>query len=152
MLAAPSTPPGLRATLVGGLAAAVLDFAAACVNAGASPIRIGKAIASGLLGQAAFSSGAGPAFLGMAAHTAILLVVAGIYVLAARRMDWLWRNPIVCGLILGVIVYAVMNAIVLPFSAVTQGAGPTDVKRAIQIGIHMVFVGLPITLAAWKVR
>ena len=148
----PDTRPGLKAALVGGLAAAVLDFAAACINSGNSPIRIGKAIASGLMGQAAFKAGDEAAYLGMAAHTAILLVVAGIYVLAARRMDYLWRQPVVCGLIFGVIVYAIMNAIVLPFSAVTQGAGPPDIKRAIQIGIHMLFVGLPIALSAWKVR
>ena len=152
MSSTPATPPGLRAALAGGLAAAVLDFVAACVNSGAGPIRIGRAIASGLMGQAAFKGGDEAAYLGMAAHTGTLLVAAGIYVLAARRMDYLWRNPLVCGLIFGVIVYAIMNAIVLPFSAVSQGAGPPDVKRAIQIGIHMLFVGLPIALSAWKVR
>jgi len=148
----PDTPPGLKAALIGGFAAAVLDFLAAMVNSGNGWVRIGQAIASGLQGQAAFKGGEASAALGVAAHTFILLVVAAIYVLAARRMDWLWRNPIVAGLILGVIVYAIMNAIVVPFSAVTQGAGPPDHKRAIMIGIHMLFVGLPIAVSAWKVR
>lgn len=151
MFETPSTAPGLKAALAGGIAAAALDFIAAMVNSGNGWLRIGQAIASGIQGAAAFKGGAVSAALGVAAHTFILLVVAGIYVLAARRMEWLWRNPVIAGLILGVIVYAVMNAIVLPFSAVKMG-DPPDYKRAIQIGIHMAFVGLPIALAAWKVR
>lgn len=151
MFDTPSTAPGLKAALVGGLAASALDFLAAMVNSGVSWVRVGQAIASGLQGPAAFKGGEASAVLGVAAHTFILLVVAAVYVLAARRMDWLWRNPVIAGVILGVIVYSIMNAIVLPFSAAKLGDAP-DYRRAIQIGIHMAFVGLPIALAAWKVR
>jgi hypothetical protein len=143
--------PGFKAALVGGLAAAVLDFAAACINSGNGPIKIGQAIATGILGPAAFKGGTPAAILGAASHTGILLVVAGIYVLAARRMDYLWRQPLVCGLIFGVIVYSIMNSVVVPFSNTIMGS-PPDIKRLIQIGIHMAFVGLPIALAAWKIR
>lgn len=152
MLDTPATSPGLKAALVGGLAAAVLDFAAACIASGSGPVKIGQVIATGLLGPAAMKAGLPAAVLGAAAHTVILLVVAGIYVLAARRMDYLWRQPVVSGVIFGLIVYGIMNAVVLPFSNTPMGAGPTDLKRAIQIGIHMAFVGLPIALSAWKIR
>lgn len=151
MPTSPDAAPGLKAALVGGLAAAALDFAAACINSGSPPIKIGQAIATGLLGAAAFKGGAQAALLGAAAHTGILLVAGGTYVLAARRMNYLWRQPVVCGVIFGLIVYSIMNSVVVPLSQTTMG-NPTDAKRLIQIGIHMAFVGLPIALAAWKVR
>jgi hypothetical protein len=143
--------PGVSAAIVGGLAAGALDFAAAMVNSGKPPMLIAQSIATGWLGPAAYDAGAPAALLGAASHFGILLGAASIYVLAARRMDYLWRRPAVCGPIFGVIVYAMMNSVIVPLSNTVMGS-PTDLKRIIQIGIHMVCVGLPIALAAWKVR
>ena len=151
MLSTPSVAPGLKAAVVGGLAAGLLDYAAACVNSGKDPIFIGRVIATGWLGKAAIKGGVGAAALGAASHFAILLVVAGIYVAASRRMDFLYRQPLLCGVVFGVIVYSIMNSVVVPFSNTPMG-DPGDMKRLIQIGIHIALVGIPIALAAWKVR
>lgn len=151
MLSTPSVAPGLRAALVGGLAAGFLDYLAACVNSGKGPVFIGKVIATGWLGKAAGKGGPEVALLGAASHFAILLVVAAIYVAASRKMDFLWRQPLLCGVVFGVIVYSLMNSVVVPFSNTPMG-DPGDLRRLIQIGIHIAFVGLPIALAAWKVR
>lgn len=151
MLSTPNVAPGLKAALVGGLAAGLLDYVAACVNSGKDPLFIGRVIATGWLGKTSMKGGVGAAALGAASHFAILLVVAGIYVVASQRMDYLYRQPLLCGLVFGVIVYSIMNSVVVPFSNTPMG-DPSDAKRLIQIGIHMVLVGLPIALAAWKVR
>jgi hypothetical protein len=143
--------PGWRAAVIGGLAAGALDFAAAVVNSGKSPLLVGQAIATGWLGAASYQGGAGSAALGTASHFAILLVVAAIYVAASRQMTFLWRQPLLCGLVFGVIVYALMNSVVVPLSNTPMGS-PSDARRLIQIAIHMVCVGLPIALAAWRVR
>lgn len=141
-------PAGLLAPiLAGGLSAAVLDFAAACFVNRLPPMTVGQAIASGLLGTAAFQGGAGAALLGAAAHTGILLVAAAAYVLAARRCDQLARDALVAGPLYGVVVWAVMNGIVAPLSAASLRP-PSAADIAVQLAIHAALVGLPIALAA----
>ncbi|MFC3080649.1 hypothetical protein ACFODL_21325 [Phenylobacterium terrae] len=144
----PAVRGGLIAPiLVGGLSAAVLDFIAACVVNRLPPLTIGQAIASGLLGRAAFQGGVGAAVLGAAAHTAILLVAAAAYVLAASRWGLLNRRALVTGPLYGIVVWMVMSWIVVPLSAASlRPPGAADI--AVQLVIHALLVGLPIALAA----
>ncbi|HEX2561372.1 hypothetical protein [Phenylobacterium sp.] len=133
--------------LIGGLSAAVLDFVAACVVNRLPPITIGQAIASGLLGRAAFQGGVGAAMLGALAHTLILLVAAAAYVIAAKRWSLLTRRAPVTGPLYGVAVWMVMTWIVVPLSAASLRA-PSATDIAVQLAIHAGLVGLPIALAA----
>lgn len=144
----PAARGGLLAPiLVGGLSAAVLDFAAACIVNRLPPITIGQAIASGLLGPAAFQGGVGAAILGAAAHTLILLVAAGLFVVAARHWRLLARRALLTGPLYGIAVWMVMNWIVVPLSAASLRP-PSAADIAIQLAIHAGLVGLPIALAA----
>lgn len=137
----------LAPILVGGLSAAALDFAAACIVNRLPPITIGQAIASGLLGRAAFQGGPGAALLGAAAHTGILLVAAALYVLAASRWGLLTRRAVLIGPLYGIVVWMVMNWIVVPLSAASLRP-PSATDIAVQLVIHALLVGLPIALAA----
>ena len=144
----PAVRGGLLAPiLVGGLSAAVLDFAAACVVNRLPPLTIGQAIASGLLGRAAFQGGAGTAVLGALAHTLILLAAAAVYVLATRRWGLLAHRALVMGPLYGIGVWMVMNWIVVPLSAASLRP-PSAADIAVQLVIHAALVGLPIALAA----
>ena len=144
--------------VAGGLAVGVLDILAAfAVRYGftrTSPVRVLQGIASGLIGPAAFSGGAGSALLGLALHFVIAFGAAGVYYVASRKWRYLVSHPIISGLAYGVIVHWVMNSIVLPFSRLPFGATtPPFSFTLVMVGVHMLFVGLPIAMAvAWSDR
>jgi len=139
-----------RAVVWGGAMAGILDIAAALTVyglRGARPIRILQAIASGLLGPEAFKGGTATAALGLALHFLIAFTAAAVYVAASRRLRILVARPVLAGLLYGIVVYAVMNAVVLPLSHVAPARFHAPLALAILV-VHMLCVGLPIALAA----
>jgi hypothetical protein len=139
-----------RALLFGGVAVGVLDLLDALLFFGARgvpPVAILQSIASGLLGRAAFRGGAATAALGVLLHFFIAFVVVTVYYAVSRRLPALRRYPVVYGLLYGLAVYAVMNAVVLPLSAAAHGM-PTMPVLINGLLIHMLGVGLPSALAA----
>ena len=144
----PATPA--HPILTGGLIAGVLDITAAIVIyafRGVAPMRILQSVASGLLGPAAFTGGGKTAALGLALHFLIATTAAAIYFLASRKLPALVRNPQLWGSLYGVAVWAFMNFVVLPLSAVRKQ--PFDAEMAlILVAVHIVCVGLPIAFAA----
>jgi len=60
--------------------------------------------------------------LGLALHFLIAITTAVVYYLVALRWPLLWRQPLLCGTIYGLLVYGVMNYIVLPMSAAGSGS------------------------------
>ena len=108
----------LRAILLGGLVAGTIDLGAAALINGLSPVTIMQAVASGLMGKAAFHGGPPVAALGMGLQWAMSLVIAAVYVIAARWAPILRRRWLAGGLAFGVGVFAVMNYVVMPLSAV----------------------------------
>jgi hypothetical protein len=145
-------PNPYRAVLWGGLAVGVLDITYACVSAairaGIGPVRIFQSVASGLLGNAAFEGGAPTAALGLALHFFIAFTWAAVYVAASRKLRFMVERAVPAGLLYGVIVYAFMNAVVIPLSAAPFKISYTPLKLAIDVAGHMLLVGLPIALAA----
>ncbi len=140
---------GIHPVILGGGLVAVLDIAAAFALRGAfgsPPIRVLQGIASGVLGPAAFQGGVSTAALGMVLHVAIAFVVAAVYYVVSRWWSWLVRHPVASGLVYGVAVHSVMNEIVLPLSRVTFRRPPWYVVVSM-VAIHMVCVGLPISLS-----
>jgi hypothetical protein len=138
------------AVVWGGATAGVLDIAAALTVyglRGARPIRVLQAIASGLLGAEAFKGGTGTAALGLALHFLIAFTAAAVYVAASRRLRILVDRPVLAGFMYGALVYAVMNAVVLPLSKVAPARFNAPLALTILV-VHMVCVGLPIALAA----
>jgi hypothetical protein len=107
----------LPAILAGGLIAGTVDIGAAALINMIDPRVILRFIAGGLLGKAALQGGAGVAWLGLFLQWAMSLVIAAIFVFAALRLRWLTARPVLAGLAYGVVVFAVMNYVVVYFSA-----------------------------------
>ena len=134
----------------GGLIAGTLDLTGACVaswlRAGVTPERVMQSVASGLLGQASYEGGAKTAALGVVLHYLIATTWTIVFYLASRKLRFLWQQPLVWGLLYGVIVYAFMNFVVLPLSAFPQRTPPRLSGRIIGLLIIMFCIGLPISL------
>ncbi|HEV7889675.1 MAG TPA: hypothetical protein VGP08_03500 [Pyrinomonadaceae bacterium] len=145
-------PSAARAILWGGLIAGAIDITYACVfsylRRGVPPGQILQSVASGALGKAAFDGGTPTAALGLLFHFLIALIWAAIYYLASRKLRVLARVPYVCGVVYGLLIFAVMNYVVIPLSAAPFGAPPPP-SPAFSVGllVHMLGIGLPIALA-----
>lgn len=134
--------------LYAGLVAGALDLLAAIVTwapKGVRPVRILQAIASGLLGRAAFGGGWRVDLLGLACHFFIAIVAAAVFVVASRYVRWLTQHAIMAGTLYGIAVYAVMYHIVLPLSRVAPSRF-SWIAMLIAVITHIVCVGLPIAL------
>jgi hypothetical protein len=143
---------GLRAVVIAGLTAGVLDITAAIglyALRGVGPVRILQSVASGLLGDAAFRGGVLTAVLGILLHFFIALVAASIFYLVSRRINALVRRPLASGALYGVAVYLFMNHVVLPLSAVAKRPFALGMALAMVI-IHIVCVGMPIALVVGR--
>jgi len=108
------------------------------------------AVASGPFGDGARAWGIGGNIAGLATHYAIMAVMVAAWFFVTRRWTALtawpwWLSGTLCGLLL----YAIMNAIVLPLRFGLP-VPPTDaVKDAITLFPHIVFIGWPL---AWLTR
>lgn len=137
-----------RVLLTGALVVGTLDLTDAVVFfglRGAKPIRIFQSIASGLLGRSSFSGGIPTALLGVLLHYCIAFGIVTTYYLVSRKLLALTRDPVVCGMAYGILVYCVMNLVVVPLSAAGH-AQPTTPVFINGILIHMFGVGLPSAL------
>jgi putative effector of murein hydrolase LrgA (UPF0299 family) len=141
----------LKPIVIGGLVAGTLDMTAACVQAWlrsrVTPVRVSQFIASGAIGQPAFTGGNKTALLGFAFHYLIATIWTVVFFLASRKLRFLIKWPIPMGLLYGVIVYLFMNFVVLPLSRITPARVPPPLStRAVSALIIMFCIGLPIAL------
>lgn len=144
-----ATPrPGL-AIFWGGLIAGVLDITSAFVAWGLRGVKPGiilRGIASGLLGPTAYTGGLAIAALGCALHFLIAFSAATVFYLASRKLKFMTRRAVLCGLIYGELVYFFMYYVVLPLSAFHKGAFTIETLLTGPIG-HPLLIGLPIALS-----
>src|SRR5689334_10041117 len=115
-------PKPYRAIFWGGLIAGTMDLTAACVHAGTrgmGPTRVFQAVASGLLGKTASNGGFAIDALGVLCHFLIATGATAVYFAASRRLHWLVKHAVICGLLYGVAVFYFMRLAVLPLSAIT---------------------------------
>jgi hypothetical protein len=150
-VSATSANGAAKPILLGGLIAGTLDLLAACISAwlrsGVTPIRVSQYIASGLLGPAAFTSGAASVALGVACHFLIATGAAAVFYIASRKLRFLVKWPIPMGLLYGVFVHLFTTGVVVPLSRVTPPrAAPPLSNQIIAMLIIMFCVGLPIAL------
>ena len=138
-----------RVILWAGLIAGTLDLTAACLVAwlrsGVTPVRVFQSVASGLYGPASFNGGTKTAMLGVVLHFIIATTAAAIYYLASRRLSFLMDQPIIAGVLYGIMVYLFMNFVVLPLSAVPRRPVPLS-GRIIGLLVIIFCIGLPIAL------
>lgn len=140
----------MRALIMGSLAVAILDGGFVVVRVllnGGNVSRPFQSIAAGLLGAPAYDGGALTALLGVALHFVVAAGVVLVYFAASRHWPGLTRHPVLVGALYGLLVYAVMNFVVIPLSALS--AGPRSLGRMIPgILIHIVGVGIPAAMTA----
>lgn len=141
-----------QAILYGTLVVGTLDALDAIVffglRSGAPPLRIFQGIASGLLGPAARQGGLQTAAIGVALHFFIAFGIVVTYFLVSRRVAVLTRHPVICGIVYGLVAYAVMNLVVIPLSKIGGPTMPAAPVLANGLLIHMFGVGLPAALFA----
>ncbi|MEO7794352.1 MAG: hypothetical protein ABIV06_06210 [Thermoanaerobaculia bacterium] len=137
--------------LVGGLLAGTLDLAWAAGQAlaeGRQPGRMLQAIASGVLGRAAFEGGGAAMALGAALHFSIALGACAAYFLLSSRWPEWHRRSLVAGATFGIAVYLFMQLVVLPLSRVPWKIAFTPVGVTLGLAAHILCIGLPISWAA----
>lgn len=136
----------LTATAVSG----TLDILSAFVfagMAGVTPAQILRYVASGPFGDAMNGGGAGAAAIGLCVHYALMAIMVTAFVLAAQRIPFLTRQPVLAGALYGVLIYFVMYWLVVP-----ARFGPTHLPKldAWHLGnalfSHIVCVGIPMAL------
>jgi len=145
-----------KAIFFGTLIVGTLDALDAIIvfglRSGATPARIFRGIASGLLGSAAGSGGTPAALLGVAVHYTVALGIVTTYVLVSRALPALNRRPFVYGPLYGIAAYLVMNFVVIPMSAIGTFPRFNAFGTTNGVLIHMIGVGLPTALIAARVR
>jgi hypothetical protein len=137
----------VRTIAISGLIVGAMDITAATIQAisrGATATRLLQFVASGLIGQRAFTGGAATAALGLGLHFVIAFTLVTVFYAASRSIVLLRRYAVASGMVYGLIVFGVMNLIVLPLSAAKPRHSLTG--DLIQIGIHMFVIGLPTAL------
>jgi len=129
--------------IAAGMLAGATNLVAAAAIFGGTMTNGFQMIASGLLGEQAFSQGLTAATLGALLHFAISIAAAALYLWAALRHRALTRHWLVGGVLFGVLVYLVMNLVVVPLS---NAANP-DLSLSMiakELVAHTVMFGVPI--------
>lgn len=151
MTPAPVTSyPVIKAILVGGMVAGILDITYAMTAYGliGVPARaILQSIASGWLGKAAYSGGWPVAMLGLASHLFIACVMTAAFMAVAQGVALLRNRPLLGGMVFGLCAFAVMNYVVVPLSAAAVRP-PRGWFLVGDLLSHMFLVGVPIAFAA----
>lgn len=138
----------VRAAVLAGLAGGAADILSAFViYRPATPEQILQSVASGLLGPASFEGGMAAAAVGLTAHFVIAIIFAALFVIAAGMAPVLLKRPMLSGLTLGVGVYGVMNAIVVPLSRAPMRGTPPDHMIGLGLLAHALF-GLALAFTA----
>ena len=107
----------IRAILWGGLVAGTVDIFAASLISLLSPLLIMRFIAAGLLGPQVIKGGLDISAIGMLLQWLMGIIIATLYVVAAKRLSWMHRDWRITGLAYGFVVYFVMTYVVVPLSA-----------------------------------
>lgn len=130
-----------------GLFVGTLDILAALLKyyftTGKNPLFIFQYIASGILGNDAFSGGTGTILTGVLLHYTIALSFTLLFCFLYRTFRFCSRHKILTGILYGLFIWAVMSFIVVPFSHAPQG--PFDTAAAVKELLILIFmIGLPL--------
>lgn len=138
----------LKPIAIATLVAGTLDILSAFVfagMAGMSAIAVLTFVASGPFGSAP-TPAAGWAIVGLLVHYAIMACMVAAYMIAARRMPILLRQPIIAGLLYGLLLWGIMYWVVRPLRWPEIPLPHTAKGISEQLFSHCILVGLPI---AW---
>jgi hypothetical protein len=140
----------LKTILITGLIVGALDgFAAVLLTYGfydRPPFAVFKYIASGLLGQSAFSGGPLTITFGVACHFFIALMWTFALFFLHPTISTVLRNKATKSIFYGSVIWIVMNLIVLPLSRVP--AGSISINQVITgVSILIVAAGVPLAIS-----
>jgi uncharacterized membrane protein YagU involved in acid resistance len=105
------------AIVYAGLVSGTVDIGAACLIYRIGPADVLRAIASGLVGKAAFQDGVAIVLLGLLLQWSMSILIAAIYTAATAPFPGLRVRWLLTGVAAGVVIFLVMNYIVVPLSA-----------------------------------
>jgi len=111
-------PSSIKGILIGGCVAGIVDIFAACMITHLSLPTLLRVIASGLLGESAATGGLMSAAIGLGLQLAMSVLIAAICVNVARCVPTAQPHWTIAGIVYGLAIFAVMNYIVMPLSAV----------------------------------
>lgn len=141
--------------LLAGLVASLLDLGIAVAfwaGEGVAPLRVLQSIARWVLGAGALSGGLASAGFGLLFYTLLMWGLARLYLAAARRFPVLVRRPLRCGLLYGLLMYALVFHVAVPLFAVDGGTPPGRLDWILACVLaYMTVVGLPCAWAARRV-
>jgi hypothetical protein len=101
-------------------------------------------VASGAMGNAAYTGGLATALLGLVLELLMTIIIAGIFVVGVDRIPFLRQHVIPGSLLYGFGVFIVMNFIVLPLSAAPPLPAPPMWLFIEIILEHILLIGLPL--------
>jgi len=137
-----------KLVLTAGLLAGIMDGSAAMIQtaiAGRTMEGLWRYVASGFFGNDAFTGSSAMIVYGILFHLFIAMSWAVIFYFLYPYLKQWFKNPVVLGMLYGIVVWAVMNLIVLKLANTPKG--PFNPGRAaIAAAILMVCIGLPISL------
>jgi len=108
-------------------------------------------IASGLIGMKSFSLGAESVALGVAIHYAIAMTWTLAFYFLSRKLTILTRRAAISGIVYGGVVYAIMNFVVLPLTALPHAPkAMTVASRVSGVLALLLCIGLTVSLLMRK--
>lgn len=138
----------IKLILAAGLLAGVMDGSAAMIQtamAGRTQEGLFRYISSGIFGNDAFTGSSMMVVYGVLLHFFIAMSWTVIFYFLYPTLRQWFKNPVVLGILYGLLVWAVMNLIVLKLANTPKG--PFNLgKAAIAAGVLIVCIGLPISL------
>jgi hypothetical protein len=143
----------LKPIFVATLVAGTLDIVSAFVfagMAGATPGGVLRYVASGPFGDSVRQGGAGWAAAGLGVHFAIMACMVSVYFLAAPRFPALVRNPILAGLLYGLLLWGIMSWVVKPLRWPDAPLPNTMWGIGNALFSHCILVGIPIAWIAGR--
>ena len=101
-------------------------------------------VASGILGEAAFTGGLVTALLGLVLDFIMITMMAGVFIFSVDRIPLLRRHVIPGSILYGFGIFIVMNLIVLPLSAAPVLPAPPLWLLVELVLQHILLIGLPL--------
>lgn len=144
-----AAPQSIKTILFAWLLCGSLDiifaFADYYIKTGKGPEGVLKYIASGIFGKQAFGNNATMIWLGLLFHFFIALVFTLLFFILYPRIKLLQVNVLITAIIIGLIVWAIMNFIVLPLSNTPKStSGQRNLIKPLLVLICMI--GLPLSI------